>query len=223
VSIPRRARGRRWAVVPAKSFARAKSRLTGVLDATARSALARDMLEAVLRAVDASGCVDAILVATDGDDVAELAASHGARVLTDVPARSGMLGAVVDRALAHTRELGADEALVVMADLPLITAEDVAALARGLHDADVVLAADAAARGTNALALHLHELTETELGHADSFQRHLASARRLGLRSRVVERVGLATDVDTPADLARLAPATAAPHAPRRPAGAREA
>src|SRR5262249_59480259 len=65
-----------WAVIPVKGFERGKSRLSGVLEGSARAALARRLFEHVLDAAVAA--VDRVLVATDSDEVA--AAARGALV-----------------------------------------------------------------------------------------------------------------------------------------------
>ena len=76
-----------WALVPVKSFARAKSRLAGVLGPAEREALARSMFEHVLRVLASSGEVGGVTVVTDGDDVATLARSLGAAVMRDAARR----------------------------------------------------------------------------------------------------------------------------------------
>ncbi|HEY6464165.1 MAG TPA: NTP transferase domain-containing protein, partial [Polyangiaceae bacterium] len=118
-------KGSAWAIVPAKSLARGKSRLSPVLDGDARARFARELLEhvlGVLAACDLAG----VLVATDGDDVAEIARAHGAAVLLD--AGGGTLAQVVDRALADVASRGAGAAVVLMADLPRLEPGDVALL-----------------------------------------------------------------------------------------------
>lgn len=71
-----------WAIVPAKSLQRGKSRLRPVLDDRDRTHFARALLEHVLDVLAACE-LDGLLVATDGDDVAALAAARGAHVLRD--------------------------------------------------------------------------------------------------------------------------------------------
>src|SRR5579871_6872770 len=66
-----------WALVPAKSFARAKSRLSPILDAQARRDLARSMLEHVLSVLAECPEIAGVMVVTDGDEVADLARARG--------------------------------------------------------------------------------------------------------------------------------------------------
>jgi 2-phospho-L-lactate guanylyltransferase len=192
---------RAWAVIPAKSFVRGKSRLRSVLDDTERGLFAARLLDHVL--VVAGACdLDGVLVATDGDDVADLARSRGAQVLRD--AGGGSLAAVVDRALAEAERLGAGEAVVLMGDLPRIEARDVTSLLALLADHDVALVRDHLGGHTNALALAPPSALRTSFGRDDSFAAHHESARAAGLRVAVVDNERIAFDVDAPDDHSRL-------------------
>ncbi len=198
---------RAWAIVPAKSTTRAKSRLEPVLGDDERAAFARALLGHVLEVLAGSG-LDGILVATDGDDVADLARARGAAVLRDEGA--GALAEVADRALAEVDARGAEVALVLMADLPRVTAEDVARLLAAADDHDVVAVRDQKGRHTNALVLAPPTAMRTSFGQSDSFGAHCAAARAAGLRLAVLDLERVAFDVDGPEDLAGLELASAA-------------
>lgn len=194
-----------WAVLPAKRFARAKTRLGAALSIEGRRDLARDLYERVLRACAGCGELSGTLVATDGEDVAALADQHRATVLRDTEAAKASLAHVVDAALLSLRLRGATHALVVMADLPYIETRDVRELLAASRSADVVIAPDALRRGTSALGLRLDLPFRTAFGHPDSLQRHLRESARHGVRPRVLYNPRLALDVDTPDDLHALA------------------
>jgi 2-phospho-L-lactate guanylyltransferase len=186
-----------WAVVPAKSLARGKSRLKPVLADGQRVRFARQLLAHVLGVLRACP-LDGVLVATDGDDVAELAGRAGARILRD--AGSEQLGTVVDRALAAVAAQGARSAVVLMADLPRLEPRDVEALLAALSAHDLVLVCDHLGRHTNALALTPPTAMHTCFGRPDSFADHRAAARAAGLRVAILESDRIAFDVDGPAD-----------------------
>ncbi|MGA3122350.1 MAG: 2-phospho-L-lactate guanylyltransferase [Polyangiaceae bacterium] len=198
-----------WAIVPAKSLVHGKSRLRPVLGDEDRALFARRLLEHTLDALNACA-VDGVLVAAGDDDVASLAVSRGAYVLRD--RGEGSLADVVDRALADVESRGAASAVVLMADLPLIVADDVAGLFAALVDHDIVLVADHVGHHTNALGLAPPSAMPTSFGRADSFAAHLATARAAALRAAVIESERIAFDVDTPADHEQL-------KTPRRAAG----
>jgi 2-phospho-L-lactate guanylyltransferase len=194
---------RPWAIVPAKAFARAKSRLDGVLPPAARRELARSLLDRVLQACRESRAFEGILVATNGDDVARSAARAGAQVIRDRAERAASLGEIVDAALASSVALGATHALVVMADLPLLEARDVRELAHALRSGSVVLAPDAQRRGTNALGIRLDLGMRSCFGQPDSLSRHAREARRVGARPRMVVNPRVGRDLDTHTDWLR--------------------
>jgi 2-phospho-L-lactate guanylyltransferase len=207
---PMRLRGT-WAVVPARSFVSAKSRLASVAH-NGRGEVARALFDRVVGITLRAAAVDGVLVATDGDDVVAAAHEHGAIALRDNP--SGSFAGIIDRALAVLAGRGAQAAVVVMADLPLLGPYHVDDVCAALDRADLVLAPDRDQLGTNALALRLPAALPTRFGHRDSFSRHLVSAAAAGLRVEMVRAHGLAFDLDTPADLEELlgaAPAEAKP------------
>lgn len=191
-----------WAIVPAKSLQRGKSRLRPVLGDDDRARFAQGLLEHVLDVL-AKCELDGVLVATGGDDVAAIASSRGAHVLRD-RGGEGSLAAIVDRALAEVASRGAESAVVFMADLPRIVPGDVHALLAALDAHDVALVRDHLGHHTNALALSPPSALATCFGRDDSFDAHREAARAAGLRTVVVESERIAFDVDLPADHEQL-------------------
>jgi 2-phospho-L-lactate/phosphoenolpyruvate guanylyltransferase len=188
-----------WAVVPVKDLQHAKQRLAGVLDAAERRALFAAMLEDVLGALAASAGLAGILVVTRDPLARELASCYGARVLVEPENRghsaASSLGAAT---LAQEGTVGM---LQLPADLPLLTAEDIDAVLQAHAAAPAItLAPSRDRRGSNAVACSPPDLLPLRFGE-DSFRSHLERARGLGVEPRIVERPGLALDVDTPADL----------------------
>ncbi|HEX8789768.1 MAG TPA: 2-phospho-L-lactate guanylyltransferase [Polyangiaceae bacterium] len=190
-----------WAVVPAKSLSRGKSRLSPALDEAARARFARSLLEHVLEVLRASA-LEGVLVATDGADVEDIAAARGAAVLLDEG--RGSLADVVDRALAEVARRGAAAAIVLMADLPRIERRDVDEILAALEQHDVVLVRDHLGHHTNALGMAPPTAMPTCFGRTDSFEAHMAAARDAGLRAAVVQNERVAFDVDVPDDHRRI-------------------
>jgi len=199
-----------WVVVPVKDLRNAKQRLAGVLAPAERHALFRAMLEDVLCALAASAGLAGILMVTRDAEARRLAEGYGVRVLLEA-ANQGHTAASTLGARTLAQE-GAAGMLQLPADIPLVSPDDVAALlqAHGVAPA-VTLAPSRDRLGSNAVACSPPDLLPLRFG-ADSFVPHLRRARGLGLEPRVVERRGLALDVDTPGDLAAF---LAAPSATR--------
>jgi 2-phospho-L-lactate/phosphoenolpyruvate guanylyltransferase len=188
-----------WLVLPVKDLQDAKQRLAGVLAPAERRALFRAMLEDVLSAAAACAGLAGMLMVTRDPEAQSLAARYGARVLIEA-ASAGHTAASTLGARMLAQE-GAAGMLQLPADIPLVTAADIAALLQAHGSAPAVTIAPSRDRlGSNAVACSPPDLLPLRFGEG-SFVPHLERARALGIEPRVVERPGLALDVDTPDDL----------------------
>ncbi|MEI6203652.1 MAG: DUF2064 domain-containing protein, partial [Enhydrobacter sp.] len=116
----------------------------------------------------------------------------------------GDLNADVTEAARLVEREGASHLLLVMADLPYLAADDIAALIEAGRDNAVVIA-EAKDGGTNAMLLTPPTVLEFAFAtHRPSATFHAESARRAGIEPVILRRPGLARDIDTPADLAAL-------------------
>jgi 2-phospho-L-lactate guanylyltransferase len=177
-------------VIPVKAFSRAKRRLDPVLDAPARSALARDMAATVVRAARPLRT----LVVCDDDEVRAWALALGTEVVwTPGLGLNGAVGAAVDQLGAE----GVERVIVAHADLPLAT--DLAWVAAASGDG-VALVPDRHGDGTNVASIPTGRGFTFAYG-AGSCALHEAEARRLGLTVQVVPDERLGWDVDRPEDL----------------------
>lgn len=177
--------------MPVKSFARAKQRLSDVLDGSERAALARELAARVLRAAGSCAC----FVACDCEDVATWASERGAGILW-TPGL-GLSGAVTE-AVRRLGVAGYDHAVVAHSDLALVESLE----CFGLPDT-VTIAPDRTRLGSNVISLPTSSGFVFSYG-TGSFERHRVEAARLGLPCVVVDDDRLATDVDLPMDLASL-------------------
>jgi 2-phospho-L-lactate/phosphoenolpyruvate guanylyltransferase len=188
---------RTLAVLPIKSFSRAKQRLGEALPAAPRRALAEAMFTDVLTALRRARRVDAVLVVT-GDVLAQqVAGSQGATVLDD-RRESGQSDAAalgVERAV----ELGYERVLLVPGDTPALDPDEVdALLAR--EEPGVVIVPDRHGTGTNALLLAPPQAIAPGFGPG-SLERH---RERAGEAGEVIAVPTLGLDIDTGDDLAAL-------------------
>jgi 2-phospho-L-lactate guanylyltransferase len=210
---------RTWAAVPFKGPVGTKRRLAVLLDPDERALLSRAMLADVLGALLGTPTIERVLLLTPDGGADDLIGRGAGGLLSDprltlldepAPEANGTDGAGRDglnealwQAQAVATAAGADSLLIVPADLPLVRPADIAALLRVAPSLGIVVAPDRAAGGTNALLLSPPSAMTTAFG-VDSFARHRALATEAGLPSAVVERPGLALDLDTPADVAAL-------------------
>jgi 2-phospho-L-lactate guanylyltransferase len=190
-------------LVPIKSFADAKQRLSSILSPEERFALAQAMCEDVLQALASWQSRPAVAVVTSDSFARELAARFNFEVIADD--NSGETSAI-EMATAVCRGRGVENTLVVPADIPLIDSSELQQIVDNAPSGGAVLVPDAAGRGTNAAWRSPGDLFPLRFGN-DSFLPHLAAAKATGLSCVVLELPGIARDVDRPEDLLELAAA----------------
>ena len=188
-------------LIPVKDLSGAKQRLSSVLDQPRRTRLTRAMLKDVLAALAPLRPAVPITLVTGDAFARSLAEHYGFAVLHDAdnPGETGAIEAATQFAAAQ----GAEFTLVIPADIPLVTAEEIAVVLQAAPERGTVLAPAADGRGTNAVLRRPAALFPLRFGN-DSFQPHLAAARATGLPVQVLELPGIALDVDRPGDLAQL-------------------
>jgi 2-phospho-L-lactate guanylyltransferase len=189
-----------FAVVPVQRLDRAKSRLSPVLSGGQRRRLVMALLSNVLRALTNASTVDRVIVVSPDIDV--LARARDAGAVTLMQRGDGLNDAIrLGRDLALQQE--ADTLLVVLADLPYLTSQEVDQLLSLACEASVTLAPDRHGRGTNALVLRPPDAIEPSFG-IDSFLAHRGQATRRDRSHHVYNSRGTAFDVDTSDDLTAL-------------------
>lgn len=189
-----------FAVVPVKELREAKSRLRTVLEPEARADLALRMMDHVLLAIRDAGVEDVCVVSPD-ETVLDLASKSGATPLVQ---DDRGLNPALETGRRWASWQGASALLVLPADLPLLEPTDVRALLEETQKGpSIIVSPDGERSGTNALILRPPDALPFHFG-PDSFARHLRAARERDLGVRIVERPGLAFDLDTAGDLARL-------------------
>lgn len=191
-----------WAIVPVKPLGKGKTRLANTLGPAERTQLNREMLEHVLTELAAVAEVERTLVVSRDSAVLALARDKGARTMSE--RQPAELNRALERATGAAQAYGASGVLILPADLPLVTRDDIRALvALGARPPVVVIAPDRRGEGTNALLVSPIGLIEYTFG-LNSYQRHLKEAAASGARLEVCDVFGLAVDVDLPEDLALM-------------------
>lgn len=191
-----------WAIVPVKPLRRGKSRLSGVLTQEERTNLNRRLLAHTIDTLREIPDIEQVLVVSRDTAALALARDHGARTVQENGAPH--LNVALARATIVVKNYVTRGVLIVPADLPLITAEDVRCmLARAKDPPVVVVAPDRHRQGTNALLVCPVGLIKYDFG-PNSFTRHCELARQAGAHLEVCELPSLALDVDLPEDLAMV-------------------
>lgn len=195
------------AILPVKSFARAKQRLSASVEDGPRLSLAQAMVADVLAALAGIDQIEATFVVTREPLAAVAARACGAVVVAD-ELEAGQ-SAAASLGIARALEAGFARVLCVPGDCPALDPSEIAALlSEGSPAAEVVVLPDRHGTGTNGLLLSPPDAIEPSFG-AQSCGRHVALARGAGVRCRVQRLASLSLDVDTGEDLLALRAALA--------------
>lgn len=174
------------AVVPLKNRADRKTRLAQVLAPDERIRLADAMVRRVIAALERTAAVSRVLLLSPSP----LEACNAEWVDDE--------GAGLNLELMRVRTRLVGPMLIVHADLPLLSQDDIAVLIAAAEEKGAALAPDHRGEGTNAIALAASRPFQFCFGQR-SFLAHKAQGG-----SAIVQRVGLAFDVDLPVDVAVL-------------------
>ncbi len=187
-----------WAIVPVKPLRRGKSRLAGTLNEDERTELNRALLQHTLETLSDLKEVDGVLVVSRDPNALTIARNHGARTVQEDGQPE--LNTALKRATIVAQVYATRGVLVLPADLPLITREDILTLIkRATEPPVVVIAPDRHGKGTNALLISPPGLIEYDFG-GNSFQRHCELIKKAGARLEVVDLPSLGLDLDLPED-----------------------
>lgn len=187
-----------WAIVPVKPLRLGKSRLSGVLTDEERAILNRKFLEQTLAILRTLPEVSQTLVVSRDPAALAIAREFGARtVLED---GNPNLNAALTRATLLARNYATRGILVLPADLPLLTQEDLRSLfGHARHAPCVVIAPDRHQDGTNALFLTPDAMLPYSFGPG-SFHRHYQAAQKVGAHLEIFQNPHIGLDLDTPED-----------------------
>ena len=189
------------AVLPIKSFSRAKSRLGEGVD---RRELAAAMTGDVLSALAATPGLSDVIVVT-----AEPLAPDTGVILVSDPDEKGQ-SAAAQRGIDVAVERGAERVLLVPGDCPTLDPDELGSLLDDRPEPPhVTVVPDRHGSGTNALLLVPPGAVAPSFG-AGSMARHAARARAAGATVKVRALPSLGLDVDTADDVAALRAALAA-------------
>lgn len=206
-----------WAIIPVKPLRYGKSRLSDILTPDERAQLTTKMLRRTLQVLNNVTGIFRTLVISRDPVALKIAREYGAYTYGEGDKQD--LNVALTRAAHIAAAQEATGLLIVPADLPLITVEDVEMMLAGVaptmsrvrsrdysngtihfhHPRTVAICPDRKKDGTNALYVS-PPLGFTFRYGEGSFDRHLEEAEQLGMKSRIVHAPGLKFDLDTEED-----------------------
>jgi 2-phospho-L-lactate guanylyltransferase len=176
-----------------------KRRLAREVPSATREALVLLMLKRTVGAVTRALGKGACWVIGGDALVRHVAEDAGGVWLED---RWSDLNATVLDGMLRAYAAGAEAALFIPADVPMIAAEDILAIVEASDGCTRPVGVEATADGgTNALLVPAGMDLPPALGHL-SYSRHKQNAERAGTTLVAAPAPGLAFDIDSPADLA---------------------
>lgn len=191
-----------WAIVPVKPLRNGKSRLSSVFSNQERKDLNEYLLRNTINTLLEIPDIEYVLVVSRDQKALSIARGLGARTVQE-NGRS-RLNVALTRATYIAKTYTTRGVLVLPADLPLITPEDVRLMLEKAADPPVVVVApDRHRSGTNALLICPAGLIEYQFGQ-NSFEKHCQLAQQAGARVEVCELPSLSLDIDVPEDLELL-------------------
>jgi 2-phospho-L-lactate guanylyltransferase len=181
-------------LIPVKPLDRAKLRLASRLLPEDRRRLGLAMLSDVLKAT--VGWPSRFIVTSD-TEAETLARGFGCSLIPDL---GGGLNQAIDYATAVAMKKGAQKLLILAADLPLVSAEDVAAIFCMQEQVVIVPSGDG---GTNAFLRRPPAVIGSRFGPG-SAAAHQALGEAAGVPTRTIHLPSLHLDIDRYADLVAL-------------------
>ena len=188
------------ALVPVKSVAEAKKRLSNYIAPDERRELVRAMLLDVLHAIGRSGSFQEVIVISPDGSVAKAAEQSRAIFLQQTG--SG-LNSAVHQATRWAAHKGVSSITTVLADLPLVEAKDFEEFKHVSLQRPRVVLAPSLRGGTNVMLRLPPDIIATSYGRW-SYAKHLRAAQKKGVPVYSLSNPRLSFDVDTIEDLRRL-------------------
>ena len=188
-----------WVIVPVKPLRRSKSKLTNVLSEDERTILNLTMYENTLKALQNISIPHQVLVVSKDSSVLSLARSYKTKTLQE-DGESG-LNIALKKSIQVINAYSAQSVLILPADLPFITKEDLEGVMNFVADKPFMLISpDRKMNGTNLLFISPPDLIEFSFG-LGSFERHVRQAQFHNAHIEVRKFNGTELDIDSPEDL----------------------
>ena len=188
------------AIVPVKTLADAKRRLSSHLTIQERRLLVLAMLEDVLNAIQASNAFQETIVVSPDKTVIAAATKHGSKTLLQT---GPGLNTGIQQATSQAIKTGATITANILADIPLIQPQDTDEILRIGSDSPRVILSPSFDGGTNIMLRSPPNIIDHSYGRW-SFTRHLRYAQKKQVPVYAVSNARSSFDVDTIDDLRNI-------------------
>jgi len=186
------------AIIPIKPLRRGKSRLSSVLSEEKREGLNQYLLTSTLQCLRKINEIDNILVVSYDPSALSLARKYGARTVLEN--RNTNINRALRKATLAAKAFKSSKILVVPADLPLLTGDDLLSVIGEFGDPpEIVIVPDRKMSGTNMLLINPIGAIKYDFGEW-SFRKHIEQAERKKINIKICSRKNLSFDLDLPED-----------------------
>ena len=186
------------AIIPIKPLRRGKSRLSSVLSEDKREGLNQYLLSSTLQCLKNIREIDHILVISYDPTALTLARKFGARTVLEN--RNTNINRALRKATIAAKAINSSKILIIPADLPLITKDDILAVIKfSGNPPEIVIVPDRKMSGTNVLLINPIGAIKYDFGEW-SFRKHIEQAERKKINIKICERNNLSFDLDLPED-----------------------
>ena len=186
------------AIIPIKPLKRGKSRLSDVLSQEKREELNRYLLSYTLQCLKNIKTIDHIIVISHDPLALTLARNFGAKTVLEN--RNSNINRALHKATMAAMGINSSKILIIPADLPLLTSEDILAVIKESgNPPEIVIVPDRKKSGTNVLLINPIGTIKYEFGEC-SFKKHLKQAEKNKINIKICKRENLSFDLDLPED-----------------------
>ena len=189
-----------WAIVPIKTFERAKQRLANVLNEEERRSLMLAMARDVLTCLSKAKNLDGILIVSRAAEADVLASAFSTERFAESP-DANLAGALTQATVYLIKHFDAQGVFIVPTDVPGITTEQVDELIAA--NTSVTLLPDAENVGTNGMICSPPKAVPF-IFDGKSFKPHADAAFARNITPGIMPGSCFALDIDTPSDLQTL-------------------
>lgn len=191
-----------WAVIPIKPLNRGKSRLAGLITPEERAYLNQELLLQTISCLRGIPNIVEIAVISHDPNALHLSREMGVRTIQE--ARNTNINKALRKASEAFHAFGAENLLILPADLPLVKPDDInGLLSCSQGEGEMIISPDRRMSGTNALFVNPIGILDYEFG-LWSFKKHLEQAERKKIRIKIYNNERIAFDLDIPEDLEEL-------------------
>jgi len=187
-------------IIPFKGLSESKSRLASGIPDEIRKRLVKAMLSDVISAVVSSRKVSHIIVVTSDETIKSIIPKNATLLLEDKP---GGINQAINEATEHSIRMNAEATLIVPADVPLITPQDIDAIISAGESKPAVIISPSSTGGTNLLYRAPPKVIKPRFGR-NSFQAHLKESRRMKVEPKIYRSSTVSLDVDEIDDAKRV-------------------